>query len=186
MVSAWRNFKNIFSTPLDRGTLRCFGSYADIGISYLGNSTYMKVILTKNLTFSNTSYHTKFQFEKISRTMKKMWFFKFRWLLYSFYVLKNGKFSQGSRHFRKLKLCMINNIDKSRVFCHSKPTRRHRPRPVAAPASVSERWRSALFKNPLFSGKFLGCYIEAAQNLIRYVQFLSQIGDKKITLLNWF
>ena len=37
----------------------------------------------------------------------------------------------------------------------------------------SERGRSALFKNPLFfSGKFLGCYIEAAQNSIRYVPFL--------------
>ena len=47
--------------------------------------------------------------------------------------------------------------------------------------------RSALFKNPLFfSGKFLGCYIEAAQNFFRYVPFLSQIGHKKITLLNWF
>ena len=30
----------------------CHSSYANIGISYLGNFTYMKVILTKKLTFS--------------------------------------------------------------------------------------------------------------------------------------
>ena len=51
----------------------------------------------------------------------------------------------------------------------------------------SERGRSALFKNPLFfSGKFLGCYIEAAQNFFRYVPCLSQIGHKKLPSLNWF
>jgi hypothetical protein len=32
----------------------------------IGNSTYMKVILTKNLTFFNIIYHTKFQFAKMS------------------------------------------------------------------------------------------------------------------------
>ena len=58
-----------------------------------------EVILTKNLTFIIAIYRTKFQFEIISRTMKKMWFLKFWWLLYSFYVLKNGKISQGFRHF---------------------------------------------------------------------------------------
>ena len=26
--------------------------------------------------------------------------------------------SQGSRHFRKFKLCMVNNIEKSKVFCY--------------------------------------------------------------------
>ena len=50
----------------------CFCSYADIGNSYLWNSTYKKVILTKNLTFIIIVYYTKFQFAKISRTMKKM------------------------------------------------------------------------------------------------------------------
>jgi hypothetical protein len=60
-------------------------------------------------------------------------------------------------------------------------------RPLAVPASVSERGRSALFKNHLFLPcKFLDCYIEAAQNFFMYVRFLSQIGHKKITLLNWF
>ena len=44
---------------------------------------------------------------------------------------------------------------------------------VGGASERSERGRSALFKNPLFfSGKFLGCYIEAAQNSIRYVPFL--------------
>ena len=66
------------------------------------------------------------------------------------------------------------------VLFPSKPTRRQRPN------SASERGRSALFKNPLFSGKFLGCYIEAAQNSIRYVHFLIGIGHKKLPSLNWF
>jgi hypothetical protein len=38
----------------------------------LGFCTYMKVILTKNLTLITIIYHTQFQFEKMSRTMKKM------------------------------------------------------------------------------------------------------------------
>ena len=68
-----------------------------------------------------------------------------------------------------------------------KPTRRQRPKAVGGASERSERGRSALFKNPLFfSGKFLGCYIEAAQNFFRYVQFSIGIGHKKITLLNWF
>ena len=72
-------------------------------------------------------------------------------------------------------------------FFPSKPTRRQRLKAVGGASERSERGRSALFKNPLFfSGKFLGCYIEAAQNSIRYVPFLWQIGHKKITLLNWF
>ena len=56
-------------------------------------------------------------------------------------------------------------------------------RPVAAQASVSERGRSALFKNPLFfSGKFLGCYIEAAQNFIRYVTIFDRDRGQKTSL----
>ena len=44
----------------------------------------------------------------------------------------------------------------------------------------SERGRSALFKNPLFfSGKFLGCYIEAAQNFIRYVTIFDRDWAQK-------
>ena len=43
--------------------------------SEIGNSTYMKVILTKKLTFITIIYHTKFQFAKMSRTMKKNAFF---------------------------------------------------------------------------------------------------------------
>ena len=81
--------------------------------SYLGNSTYLKVILTKNLTFITIIYHSKFQFAKISRTMKK----KCNFLNFcDFYVLRNGKISQGSRNFCKMKLCMVNNSDKSKVF----------------------------------------------------------------------
>ena len=38
----------------------------------LGFCTYMKIILAKNLTFITIIYHTQFQFEKMSRTMKKM------------------------------------------------------------------------------------------------------------------
>ena len=72
-------------------TLWCFCSYADIGNSYLGNSTYMKVILTKNLNFIIIIYHTKFQFAKISRTMKKCNFLNF----YDFYVLK----MENKKHF---------------------------------------------------------------------------------------
>ena len=49
----------------------CFCSYAGIGISYLGNSTYMKVILTKNLTFIIIIYHTKFQFAKNVKNYEK-------------------------------------------------------------------------------------------------------------------
>ena len=41
----------------------------------LGNSTYMKVILTKNLTFITIIYQKKFQFTKMSRTLKKTHFF---------------------------------------------------------------------------------------------------------------
>ena len=43
----------------------------------IGNSTYMKVILTKNLTFITIIYHTKFQLAKISGTMKKCNFLNF-------------------------------------------------------------------------------------------------------------
>ena len=54
---------------------------------------------------------------------------------------------------------------------------------MAAQASVSERGRSALFKNPLFfSGKFLGCYIEAAQNFIRYVTIFDRDRGQKTSL----
>jgi hypothetical protein len=58
-------------------------------------------------------YHTKFQLAKIFRTMKKMYFLNFC----DIYELKNEKSSEGFRHFRKLKLCMVNNSDKSKVFC---------------------------------------------------------------------
>ena len=37
----------------------------------LGNSTYMKVILTKNLAFINIIYHRKFQFAKMSWSLGK-------------------------------------------------------------------------------------------------------------------
>ena len=53
---------------------------------------------------------------------------------------------------------------------------------MAVPASVG----AALFlKTHFFSGKFLGCYIKAAQNSIRYVHFLIGIGHKKLPSLNW-
>ena len=69
----------------------------------------------------------------------------------------------------------------------SKPTSRQRPKAVGGASERSERRRSALFKNPLFfSGKFLGCYIQAAQNFFRYIQFSNRIGHKKITLLIFF
>ena len=69
----------------------------------------------------------------------------------------------------------------------NKPTRRQRPKAIGGASECSERGRSALFQNPLFfSGKFLGCYTEAAQNFIKYVHFLPEIGHKKITLLYWF
>jgi hypothetical protein len=50
----------------------------------LGFCTYMKVIFSKNLTFITIIYHTQFQFEKMSRTMK------FFWNFCVFYVLKKG------------------------------------------------------------------------------------------------
>ena len=41
------------------------------------------------------------------------------------------------------------------------------PTAVGGASERSERGRSALLKNPLFfSGEFLDCYIEAAQNFI--------------------
>jgi hypothetical protein len=64
-----------FSTPpIHTGMLYliCRHRYFGPGIS-----TYMKVILTKNLTFITIIYHTKFQFAKISGTMKKDNFFNF-------------------------------------------------------------------------------------------------------------
>ena len=68
-------------SKFNRVTLWCYCSYADIGNSYLGNSTYMKVILTKNLTFIIIICHTKFQFANIFRTMKKNYFSEFLWFL---------------------------------------------------------------------------------------------------------
>ena len=67
------------------------------------------------------------------------------------------------------------------IYHPSKPTRRQRPKAVGGASERSERGRSALFKNPLFfSGKFLGCYIETAQNFIRYVTiFVPDWGQKK-------
>ena len=66
----------------DNYTQWCFCSYADIGNSYLENSTYMKVIFTKNLTFIIIIYHTEFL-----EVWKKCNFLNF----YDFYALKNGK-----------------------------------------------------------------------------------------------
>ena len=40
----------------------------------IGNSTYMKVIVTKNLTFINIIYHAKFQFAKMSGSLEN-WHF---------------------------------------------------------------------------------------------------------------
>ena len=53
------------------------------------NSTYMKVILTKNLTFITIIYHTKFQFAKMSRTMKK------KCIFFHFLVHKNHRNSEN-------------------------------------------------------------------------------------------
>ena len=82
---------------------------------------------------------------------------------------------------------MTSNFRFMSPFYPSKPTRRQQPKAVGGTSKSSERGRSALFKNSLFfSCKFLGCYIEAAQNFFMYVPFSWQIGHKKITLLNWF
>ena len=45
---------------------------------------------------------------------KKPYFYHYYFC--DFYVLENGKISQRSRHFRKLKLCMVNNSDTSKSF----------------------------------------------------------------------
>ena len=45
--------------------MKNMSTYADIGNSYLGNSTYMKVVLKKNLTSIIIIYNTKFQFAKV-------------------------------------------------------------------------------------------------------------------------
>ena len=67
--------------------LKCWHRYSN-----LRNSTYMKVILTKNLPIITIIYNTKFQFAKISRTMKKCNCLNFCDL----YVLRNGETSQVS------------------------------------------------------------------------------------------
>ena len=65
----------------------------------------------------------------------------------------------------------------------SKHTRCQRPSAVGSASERSERGRSTLFKNPLFfSGKFLGCYIEAAQNFIRYVTIFDRDRGQKTSL----
>ena len=65
----------------------------------------------------------------------------------------------------------------------SKPTRRQRPKAVGGASERSERGRSALFKNPLFfSGKFLDCYIEAAQNFIGHVTIFVPDRAQKTSL----
>ena len=62
----------------------------------------------------------------------------------------------------------------------SKPTRRQRPQAVGGNSERSQRGRIALFKNPpFFSGKFLSCYIEAAQNFIRYVTIFDRDWAQK-------
>ena len=61
--------------------------------------------------------------------------------------------------------------------------RRQRSKAIGGASERSERGRSALFKNPLFfSGKFLGCYIEAAQNFIRYVTIFDRDRGQKTSL----
>ena len=62
---------------------------------------------------------------------------------------------------------------------HAPPT----ARPLAAPASVGA---ALCLKIHFCSCKFLGCYIEAAQNFFMYVQFSIRIGHKKLPSLNWF
>jgi hypothetical protein len=64
----------------------------------IGNSTYMKVILTKNLNFITIIYHTKFQFVKMSRTMKEMHFFP------NFLVHKNHRNSENYIFFIVLEI----------------------------------------------------------------------------------
>ena len=75
------------TSQIIRCALWCFDWYADIGISGLGNSTYMKVILAKKFTLITIIYHTKIQFAKMSWTMKN----KCNFLNFChFYVLKNS------------------------------------------------------------------------------------------------
>ena len=50
--------------------------------------------------------------QKIQELWKKCDFLN----ISEFYVTKNGKFSQRSKHFRNLKLCMVNNSDKRFFF----------------------------------------------------------------------
>ena len=45
-------------------------------LTYLENLSKIKVILTKNFPFITVIYNAKSQFVKISRSMKKMWFFE--------------------------------------------------------------------------------------------------------------
>ena len=73
-------------------------------------------------------------------------------------------------------------IDLYSLCFPSKPT----PLAVGGASECSERGRSTLFKKPLFSGKFLGCYIEAAQNFIRYVTIFVPDWAQKLPLLYWF
>ena len=55
-----------------------------------------------------------------------------------------------------------------------------RRQPLAAPASVASVGAALCLKIHFFPGKFLGCYIEAAQNFIRYVTiFVPDWGQKK-------
>ena len=65
-------------------------------ISYLGNSTDMKVTLKKTLTIIT---NIKLQFAKISSIMKKMWFFEVQWLLYN----KKWKFFSRIQTFPQIK-----------------------------------------------------------------------------------
>ena len=75
----------------------------------LGNSTYIKVILTKNLTFIIQSFNLQqcldfwenFQFCNVKVTE----------------IFKKSHFFHISRNLRKLELCMVNSSDKSKVFC---------------------------------------------------------------------
>ena len=81
----------------------------------LGFCTYMKVILIKNLTFIAIIIHSS-NLRKCLELWKKCNFLNFC----VFYVLKKGLKSANFTRiqtFCKLKLCMVNNIEKSKVFC---------------------------------------------------------------------
>ena len=92
--------------PIDTNTLWCFGSYIE-------NSTYMKVIFTKKLTFINIIYQTKFQFVKMSGSLGNLS------LKSPFIVHKSHRNSKNYIFFMVLELFanwnLVNNNDKSKL-----------------------------------------------------------------------